>query len=251
MPEPTRKRERLMKVIRYKRVTSTNDKAKVLAEKGASEWTVVAAEVQTRGRGRFGKKWQSHKGGVWFSIILRPRIPPEGIANLQFFASNGIRKAILGETGLVVQTKWPNDVVVGSGKIAGILVESKSKGRQVTFVIVGIGLNLNQTKSTLPEGATSVYATTHEKFDEMRLVSAILERMREDYATLETPDKILSQWWASCVHRSKNVRVQTGRNSIDGIAKGVDADGALLLEQNGRTMRITEGSLSMWSDQPN
>ncbi len=238
-----------MKVIRYKRVTSTNDKAKVLAEKGAGEWTVVAAKVQTRGRGRFGKKWQSRKGGLWLSIILRPRMSPEGVAKLQFLASNAVRKVILTETGLVVQTKWPNDVVVESQKIAGILVESKSKGRQVTFVIVGIGLNLNQRRSTLPAGATSLYAITHEKFDEMRMLSGILEQMREDYAILDTPDEILGKWWASCIHRLKNVRVQTGRNTIDGIAKGVEADGALLLEQNGRTMRITEGSLSMRSDQ--
>ncbi len=240
-----------MNILRYKRVTSTNDKAKILAEEGAGEWTVVVAEVQTRGRGRFGKKWQSYKGGVWLSIILRPRISPKEVPNLQFLASNAVRKAVQRETGFVVQTKWPNDVVVESGKIAGILVESKSKGRQVAFVIIGIGLNLNQRKSTLPAGATSVYAATHEKFDEMRLMSGILEQMREDYATLETPDEILSQWWASCIHRLKNVRVQTGRNTIDGIAKGVDAEGALLLEQNGRTMRITEGSISTWSDQYN
>src|SRR5260370_39784884 len=89
-----------MILIRYRRVTSTNDTAKVLADRGAREWTVVVAEVQTRGRGRSGRKWQSHKGGLWFSVILRPKISRGSVAMLQFFASNATRKAIMEETGI-------------------------------------------------------------------------------------------------------------------------------------------------------
>src|SRR5262249_7315039 len=134
-----------MIVVRYRRVASTNDKARILAENGAREWTVVVSEVQTHGRGRFGKKWQSHKGGLWFSIVLYPKIPPSRIGTLQFFTSNAIRKTLVEKTGLEVQTKWPNDLVLGSNKITGILIESKSKGNDVLFAVVGIGLNVNQS----------------------------------------------------------------------------------------------------------
>ncbi len=135
-----------MSIIRYKRVTSTSDKAKLLAANGAPEWTVVVAEVQTSGRGRAGKRWESRKGGLWFSVILRPRLSVGSISLLQFLASNATMRALTGKPGLRVWTKWPNDLIVETGKLAGILVDSRSKGDSVSFAVVGIGLNVNQGK---------------------------------------------------------------------------------------------------------
>jgi len=225
------------------RITSTNDEAKLLADNGAAEWTIVVAEVQTGGRGRAGKKWQSHKGGLWFSVILRPMISPGTVAMLQFFASNATRKAIMDGTGLETKTKWPNDIIFETRKIAGILVESKSQGSQVSFIIVGIGLNVNQSQSTLPEDATSIYATSREKHNVEQLMNRIVENMQRDYAILGTPDRILNEWWTDCVHRSKNVEIQKGGQTISGISTGIDTDGSLLLEKNARTEHIMEGTL--------
>ncbi len=238
-----------MILIRYKRVASTNDTAKVLADRGAREWTVVVAEVQTRGRGRSGRKWQSHKGGLWFSVILRPKISPGSVAMLQFFASNSTRKAIMEETGIEAGTKWPNDIIFEKRKMAGLLVESKSEGNQVSFAIVGIGLNVNQSQSTLPEGATSIYATSREKHSVEQLMNRIAENMQRDYAILETPDKILNEWWTNCIHRSKNVEIQTGGQTRSGISKGIDTNGSLLLEKNARTEHIMEGTLRVLNEQ--
>ena len=238
-----------MILIRYKRVTSTNDKARVLAEDGAREWTVVVSEVQTQGRGRSGKKWQSHKGGLWFSVILRPKISPGRVAVLQFFASNATRKAIMEETGLETETRWPNDIIFETGKIAGILVESKSQGNQLSFVIVGIGLNVNQSASTLPVGATSIYATSRERHSVEQLMTRIIENMKSDYALLETPNEILKKWWTDCIHKSKSVEIQTESGFRNGISKGIDTDGSLLVEQNGRTEHIMEGTLTRWKEQ--
>ena len=238
-----------MILTKYKRVASTNDTAKVLANHGAREWTVVVAEIQTRGRGRSGKRWQSHKGGLWFSVILRPKISPGSIAMLQFFASNATRRAIKEETGIEAGTKWPNDIILEKRKLAGLLVESKSKGNQVSFVILGIGLNVNQSQRTLPEGATSIYATSREKHDVEQLMNRIIGNMEHDYALLETPDRILNEWWTKCIHRSKKVEIQTGRQTRSGISKGIDADGALLLEKNARTEHIMEGTLRVLNEQ--
>ncbi len=238
-----------MIIIRYKRVASTNDTAKMLANRGAREWTVVVAEVQTRGRGRSGRKWQSHKGGLWFSVILRPKISPGSVAMLQFFASNSTRKAIMEETGIEAGTKWPNDIIFEKRKMAGLLVESKSEGNQVSFVIVGIGLNVNQSQSTLPEGATSVYEAGREKYNVEQLMNRIVENMQHDYSILETPDKILSEWWTNCIHRSKNVEIQTVGETKSGISNGIDADGSLLLEKNARTEHIMEGTLRVLNEQ--
>jgi len=238
-----------MILIRHKCVTSTNDEARVLAEGGAREWTVVVSEVQTQGRGRSGKKWQSHKGGLWFSVILRPKISPGRVAVLQFFASNATRKAIMEETGLETETKWPNDVIFETRKIAGILVESKSQDNQLSFIIVGIGLNVNQSKSTLPVGATSIYATSREKHNVEQLMTRIVENMKSDYALLKAPNRILKNWWTDCIHRSKIVEIQTTNGIRNGISRGIEADGSLLIEQNGRTEHIMEGTLTMWKEQ--
>ena len=238
-----------MVLIRHKCVTSTNDEARVLAEGGAREWTVLVSEVQTQGRGRSGKKWQSREGGLWFSVILRPKISPGRVAVLQFFASNATRKAIMEETGLETETKWPNDVIFETGKIAGILVESKSQGDQLSFVTVGIGLNVNQSESTLPMGATSIYATSRERHNVEQLMTRIVENMRSDYALLEAPDRILNQWWTNCIHKSKSVEIQTKSGIRNGISKGIDTDGSLLIEQNGRKEHIMEGTLTMWKEQ--
>jgi BirA family transcriptional regulator, biotin operon repressor / biotin---[acetyl-CoA-carboxylase] ligase len=232
-----------MIVVRYKRVDSTNDKAKVLAARGAREWTTVVAEVQTRGRGRSGKKWESRKGGLWFSVILRPEISPLRVTVLQLLASNSIRKALREEIGLKSGTKWPNDIISGEKKIAGILVESRSQGGEVSFVVVGIGLNVNQRQSSLPAGATSVYAISHETYSVEKIMSKIVENMRHDYASLGTPDEILAEWWTDCVHRSKKVKIQTRNGTIEGISKGIDTDGSLLLAHNGQLENVTEGTL--------
>src|SRR5713101_6500984 len=152
-----------MSIIRYKRITSTSDKAKILASTGAPEWTVVVAEVQTRGRGRAGKKWESPKGGLWFTVILHPKITADKVSLLQFLASNATRRALKEKTKVKAWTKWPNDLVLDTGKLAGILVESKSKGDNPSFAVVGIGLNVNQGRDELPDGATSVYVTSHQK----------------------------------------------------------------------------------------
>ena len=167
----------------------------------------------------------------------------------QFFASNATRKAIMEETGIEAGTKWPNDIIVEKRKMAGLLVESKSEGNQVSFVIVGIGLNVNQSQSKLPEGATSVYATGRERHNVEQLMNRIVENMQHDYAILETPDKILNEWWTSCIHRSKNVEIQTGGQTTSGISKGIDTDGSLLLEKKGRTEHIMEGTLRVSNEQ--
>src|SRR5712664_3793232 len=129
-----------LKILRYRRISSTNFKAKTLAEKGAGEWTVVVSEVQTQGRGRSGRSWKSPTGGLWFSLIVRPRIPVDRISLLQFLFANALRKRIEEAYGVQSEVKWPNDLVVDWKKLAGILVETKISGPELVYAIVGIGL---------------------------------------------------------------------------------------------------------------
>src|SRR5207247_7553043 len=141
-----------LKILRYERLLSTNTTAYRIVEQSAPEWAVVVADVQTKGKGRGRNKWESPKGGLWFSILLRPDLPSPRLHLLQFLAAIATRKAIENQTGLSAMLKWPNDLVLGNAKLGGILIESKTLGEAISFAIVGIGLNINQGKGQLPPG---------------------------------------------------------------------------------------------------
>ena len=232
-----------MSVIRYKRIKSTSDTAKLLASRGATEWTLVVSDVQTGGRGRAGRRWESRKGGLWFSVILHPKIPPDKVSLIQFLASNATRRAIIKNTGLQVWAKWPNDLVLETGKLAGILVESNVKNDNVSFVVIGIGINVNQREDELPPRATSVYTTTHRKHSIEGLMNQIVENMKSDYDELDSPAKLLREWWTGCIHRSKQVEVQTGSRIVKGVNTGVDLDGSLIIQTGKGAERVIEGTL--------
>ena len=125
------------------------------------EGTVVVAEVQTSGRGRLGREWFSPKGGLWFSVVLRPKTEASEAAKLVFAASLAVADALGEFCGLHAETKWPNDVLVKGKKICGILAEINSTGKNVNYAVVGVGLNANfKVKEALPkevvETATSI-----------------------------------------------------------------------------------------------
>ena len=219
-------------------------KAHLLAAKGAGDWTVVVADLQTQGRGREGRRWESRKGGLWFSVILRPKIPAGRVSLLQFLASNATRNAVLELTGVRASVKWPNDLVLKSGKLAGILVESKTIGDKVSHVIVGIGLNVNQNAAHLPTGATSILLRSGRRHALARLLASILTNMKSQYEDLENPTKILEEWWANCIHRPVHVQVETSEGTVRGISTGIDREGALLVETERHVVeRVEAGTL--------
>jgi BirA family transcriptional regulator, biotin operon repressor / biotin---[acetyl-CoA-carboxylase] ligase len=209
---------------------------------------VVVADTQTRGRGRGRKKWDSPKGGLWFSILLRPKTPTQKLPLLQFLAAVATRRALEEETGLSVRLKWPNDLVLGNSKLGGILLESKTQGDSVSFVILGIGLNINQPKDRLPPGATSLRLESGEQYNLLLLLRTILDEMRSSYRELDT-SKLMKEWWRSCAHRPPRVRVAVSTGTLTGISRGIDDDGSLLIETDDhRIRRVSEGSLTLLND---
>src|SRR5690348_6233842 len=144
------------------------------------------ADIQTKGRGRGRNRWDSPKGGLWFSVLLRPKIQTPKLPLLQFLAAVATRTALEEATGLSVRLKWPNDLVIGNSKLGGILLESKTQGDSVLFVILGIGLNINQSKDLLPPGATSLRLESGERYNLLLLLRTILDEMRSSYDDLDT-----------------------------------------------------------------
>lgn len=233
-----------LKILRYKRLPSTNTTAYELGEKGSAEWTVVIADQQTRGRGRTGKKWESPKGGLWFSVLLRPDVPLGRLPVLQYLAANASRQALEDETGLHVQLKWPNDLMIGTAKLGGILTESKSVRDRVLFTVIGIGLNVNQSASELPAGATSALQATGLRYNREKLLRAILDQMISKYLDIDEPAVIVREWWRNCVHRPPIVQVALDKDTITGISRGMDENGTLTIEtEDRRLVRVSEGTL--------
>jgi len=238
-----------LKILHYDRLESTNTTAYRLAEESAPEWTIVVADVQTKGRGRGRNKWESPKGGLWFSIVLKPKVSSPRLPLLQFLAAIATRQALENETGLSVRLKWPNDIVLRNAKLGGILVEFKTIGESVAFAILGIGLNINQSKSHLPPRATSLRLVSGKQRDLRLLLRAILDQIRSSYDELDNPANIMEDWWRNCVHRPTRVLVTLPKDTVTGISRAINEDGSLVIETDDRKIRrVSEGSLTLLND---
>jgi len=235
----------LLKIIRYKRVSSTSTNAKALAQKGAAEWTVVVSEAQTQGKGRPGRTWNSPKGGLWFSLIIRPKIPIDRIPLLQFWAANALRKGIEKVYGVQSEVKWPNDIVVDWKKLAGILIETKISGQELVYAIVGIGFNVNLTTEQLPTGATSIFLARKKRFSLEKTLSSILTVLEWDYETLGDESAVVGDWWKHCAHREKSVIIETSNGRVHGKSVGVNLDGSIIVQTDQGSVTVPDGSLRL------
>ncbi|MBM3848030.1 MAG: biotin--[acetyl-CoA-carboxylase] ligase, partial [Verrucomicrobia bacterium] len=129
----------------FRETTSTNDIAEKLAHDQVPEGVVVFAERQTKGRGRLSRRWESQAGlGLWFSILLRPALPPQAATRITITSAVSIARALRQSTGLDTRIKWPNDIQIGGRKVAGILTEMTAETDRIRSLIIGIGLNVNQ-----------------------------------------------------------------------------------------------------------
>ncbi len=155
-------------VVHLESADSTQSVARVLADNGASDRTVVWADSQTAGRGRMERRWQSPLGGLYFSLIVRPRFPPSRLAELSLAAGAAIAAGLRHLTDLETAVKAPNDVLVvtksGRRKICGILTEASGSGKKLDWVLIGVGVNVNNRTHGLPE-ATSLLKLTRRRWN--------------------------------------------------------------------------------------
>ncbi|MEM1563730.1 MAG: biotin--[acetyl-CoA-carboxylase] ligase [Candidatus Bathyarchaeia archaeon] len=234
-------------------VGSTNDWARELAELGAPEGTVAIAETQTAGRGRLGRKWISPKGGLWFSIILRPKLKPQETARLVFLAGLAVAETIRELYDLKTETKWPNDVLIGGRKVCGILSEMKTVGEKVDYAIIGIGVNANldiekDFPKELIETATSIQKALGRKIALEELFKALLEKMDNLYQVFlkEGLTPILLKWKGFASFLGREVEVSSDSERLKGIASDVDNDGALVLRlEDGSVKHVFIGEISL------
>jgi biotin-[acetyl-CoA-carboxylase] ligase BirA-like protein len=233
--------------------TSTNDWGKELARLGVEEGTVVVAETQTSGHGRLGRQWVSPKGGLWFSVVLRPELSPSEAVGLVFMAGLSVAEVLHRKYGLKVETKWPNDVLVNGKKICGVLVEMSTIGTKVSFVIVGVGINANfnveeSFSEPLLAGATSLKEELGRKVRLERLLGDLLEELENvyDQSVNGISSAAMEKWKSYAGFIGRKVEVTTEDGKVSGLALDVNREGALILKlTNGRTRHFFVGDISM------
>src|ERR1700674_909314 len=239
------------RIYHFFKTDSTNRVALELGHAGEPEGAVLLAEEQTAGRGRAGRVWYSERAaGVYVTLLLRPRLAPVQAPLLTMMAGLSVHAAIQAQTGLVVDLKRPNDLLIGGKKVGGILTEMHAEPSQVRFVIVGIGLNVNQEKfpGELATIATSLRAETGKPQSRMELLVRLLREFESDY------NRFLREGVASVVARfesvssyakGKRVRVTNGTESYVGTTAGLGPEGLLQVErEDGRITAVISGDVT-------
>lgn len=232
---------------------STNDIAKELADYGAVEGTVVVAETQTAGHGRLGREWVSPKGGLWFSVVLRPELKPAEAVGLVFVSSLAVAEALRQLYHLEAETKWPNDVLVSGRKVCGILTEMNTTDEKVNYVIAGVGVNANfNVAKVFPEElrntATSLENALGRKVKLEELFKMLLEKLENFYELFlkESFDSILAEWKKYAGFLNCQVEVTNGTEKWVGLALNVENDGALIIRlEDGTEKRVFVGDVTL------
>lgn len=232
---------------------STNQDAFRLAEEGAVEGTVVLADRQTAGKGRLGRQWASPGGvNLYLSVVLRPELPPYEAPQLTFLSAVAVARAIEDETGLKPAIKWPNDLLLGGHKIAGLLNEMNAETDRIGFVILGIGVNLNMAADQFPADlrtpATSLKLALGRPVERNRFAARLLAALDDEYARFRRAGfgPVREAWSQRCNAYGRQVSVEVAGKLLVGDFSGIDHDGALLVGRlDGRCERVMSGDVTV------
>lgn len=236
----------------FETVGSTQEQAAELALHGASHGTVVIAEHQSAGHGRMNRRWHSPPGvNLYISVILRPQMAPEALPRLSLVAGLALAEAVETVAPGIVGLKWPNDLWLGRKKAGGIIAETVAERGRIAAVILGIGINVNLAQDELPAElratATSIRAATGVECDRIALASALFSRLNNRYMEAESRGfgPIRPLWENYSVLTGTRVTVVSGAGRQSGVVRGIDPEGALMVEDAGELRRIVAGDVSL------
>ncbi len=228
--------ERGKKFQHFTTVDSTMDVARVLADGGAEGGTVVVAESQNRGRGRLSREWFSPRGGIYFTLILRPEIAPAYAPRMNLMASVAVARTLRNLLGLDARLKWPNDVLIEGRKVCGILAEMGAEMDAVKFINIGVGINANLSIARYGEKAASLKDFKGTQVSRKDILNSLLEEMFRQQSLLTTGD-LLEEWKSLSATLNREVRIETIGGEIAGRAVDIDSNGALVIKGKDGSLR--------------
>ncbi len=215
----------------FPEVSSTMDIAKEMARKGASHFSVVIAGRQTSGRGRLRRTWYSDDGGLYFTLILRPNIPLQWCFRVNFAASLALCRTVRRLTGLNAAVKWPNDILVDGKKLSGMLSEMEAEAEMVSFVTVGIGINVNNDPTEYEPTACSLRQLLGKPVSRKEILARFLDELQTYFDEAEDNlEKTIAEWKEITCTLGRRVSVMTPLETSTGLALDIDSTGALILE---------------------
>jgi BirA family transcriptional regulator, biotin operon repressor / biotin---[acetyl-CoA-carboxylase] ligase len=236
----------------FYKIGSTNSAAMAAAAGGAQEGAVFLAEEQTAGRGRGAHSWESARSaGIYCSVVLRPQLPPSDVLVLALAAGLAVRAAIEQVNGSVqIDLKWPNDVLIDGKKVGGILTEMNAEATRVRFVVVGIGINVNQAKfpKELQAEAISLRMATGREWSRVELTAALLKSLNGEYASLieqkDARPQILRRFseqssWVG----GRRVLIQENGSTVEGTTEGLDDRGFLRVRTESGLQVVLSGTV--------
>lgn len=225
----------------FPEASSTMDIARDLARKGCPHFTVIIAGRQKKGRGRLNRIWLSSEGGLYFTMVLRPQIPAALASRITFLASVVLVQTMHKLYNIDAKVKWPNDILVEGKKISGMLSEMEAEADMITFINIGIGVNVNNDLSVKEPGATSLKSLKAKEFLRKELLSIFLDEF-ENRLNTESLDNIIPQWKLYTMTLNQPVKIVTTRDTYEGVAVDVDENGTLILKlENGALQKVICG----------
>ena len=223
------------RIIYYPELTSTMVAAKELARNDCPDFTTVVAGRQTGGRGRLNRIWTSEEGGLYFTMVLRPDLPPVLSFKVGFLASLTLSQTLNEIFDIEARVKWPNDILVNERKISGMLSELEAEADRVAFINIGVGINVNNDPPKVQPAATSIKQILGREVSKKDILFRYLDAFEKKVQTADF-DRIVQEWKQYTVTLNRNVRVVTNKEVVTGRAIDVDDSGALIL-------RCADGSL--------
>lgn len=223
---------------------STNEEAK--RSSSMPDGTLFISEVQTGGKGRLGRSWNSQRGtGIWMSLLLKPEVPPQEIPQITLIAGIAVCRAV----GNGAKIKWPNDIVIGSRKICGILTEMSAEMERVNYVICGMGINVNTPAfpDELADKATSLLIETGIPHEREPIAAAVMNEFEPLYKQFLEKGfaSVLDEYRSACITLGREIRVICRNKTITGTAVDVTADGGLVVDTETGRITVTSGEVSV------
>ncbi|MBU2444398.1 MAG: biotin--[acetyl-CoA-carboxylase] ligase [Bacteroidetes bacterium] len=231
----------------YDEIDSTN--SYLLKKQNLTDKTLVLAEFQFKGKGRLERKWLANAyENLTFSIGLKPKLPANELGYLNFCTSLSIAEAIEKIAKCKVETKWPNDLLLGGKKFCGILIESQFEENQVGRSIIGIGLNVNQLlfQDEFKERTTSLRLFFNKSFKREDVLIKVLKQFSKNHSTLKKNiNAIINKWKLRCSSLGKKISLTNNKDIFTGIFEDVTEDGSLILNQNGKLLKLFSGDVTV------
>lgn len=239
-------------VIFYDTLPSTNLQAKLDAERGAQEGTLIVADSQTAGRGRRGRSWSSPPGAnVYFTLILKPDFGPGKAACVALVMGLAVAEGIRNACGVETGIKWPNDIVVQGKKVCGILAEMSVEHDFIHYIVVGVGINVKEQEFApeIGDRAVSLWQECGRNVPRAQLVAEVMEAFEgyyEDFLREGFPGRLMEQYNRLLVNRDREVLVLDPQGEFRGISRGVNGEGLLLVErEDGSVVEVYAGEVSV------